>query len=356
MRTDIYYWKCDSLASPTERPGAYFATRYDQPGLTEQVAAACADALGSAPTAVTPLRAEGNHLAFAVKHDGRRLLFRADDGLGDDDYLLAESAAMSLAADAGLPVPRVLHTDIGRRACPWRFHLVEFRADARLDRLDRAGTLDRSAIARALGEHLRRLHSVALPGYGFLDTDHLAATGEPRGLHPTYARYFHQRLDEHLGYLLRHALLTAAEGHRVTAVVQAAAPLLDLAGGVLVHRDLALWNVLGTPTSVTAIIDWDDAVSGDPADDLGMLWCFHDAAFMDTLLTAYGPLTAACHARVGLHWLRNMLWKTKLRHALGYFEQSAEFFLNTPGTRGSLREHTLATLRAALDRAAGDLL
>jgi len=49
--------------------------------------------------------------------------------------------------------------------------------------------------------------------------------------------------------------------------------------------------------------------------------------------------------------MRNMLWKAKLRHALGYFDKADDFFLNTPGGGGSLRDVTVAKLRAALTRA-----
>jgi hypothetical protein len=115
---------------------------------------------------------------------------------------------------------------------------------------------------------------------------------------------------------------------------------------------MALWNVLGTPGRVSAIIDWDDAVSGDPADDLGVLQCFYDNAFMSAVLDGYGNGTGPSDdfiCRMWLHTLRNMLWKTKLRHALGYFDKGRDFFLNTPGVRGSLKDHTLRLLQNALN-------
>jgi len=358
LREDIYYWKCDNPTSLEEKQASYFRSKYDQPELANLVQAACTQALGSAPDTVTALRVDGNHLAFSVACGGRSLLFRADDGAGDDDYLLAEGALMALARGAGVPVPEVFCTDVSRRYCPWRFHLVAFCGDPSLNHLERDGQLDTAAIATDLGRLLRRLHRVQLDGFGFINTALLAADGTVRGLDRCYADYFGKRLDDHLGYLAHHGLLSSEDNGRVVAAFAASAPLLELSGGVLVHRDAAYWNLLGTPRRITALVDWDDAVSGDPTDDLGMLSCFHDDAFMDRLLAAYldgAPPPAAFRARIGLHWLRNMLWKAKLRHALGYFEQGREFFLNAPGADGTLRERTLAGLHRALNRLEAEL-
>jgi aminoglycoside phosphotransferase (APT) family kinase protein len=206
-------------------------------------------------------------------------------------------------------------------------------------------------VALQLGQYLRRLHSVPLAGFGFMDTDRLARTGELHGLDISYPDYFHKRFDDHLGYLRQHELLTADDAAEVCRQFARHRPRLQLAQGFLVHRDMAFWNVLGTPDRITAIIDWDDAVSGDPADDLGILGCFYDDAFMDRVLHGYwGTATVPddFRCRVWLHTLRNMLWKTQIRHNLGYFDKGGDFFLNTPGVKRSLREHTLDILHTAL--------
>ncbi len=352
MREQIYYWKADNPQSRATRKESYFQTKYDRAGLGEVVAQACAAVFGEPPEAVEPVRADGNHLGFTVTHGGQRYFFRADDGSGDDDYLLAESRLMALAAEHGVPVPRVHHTDVSRTHCPWRFQILEFRDEPCLNHYHRDGSLDLAAVGRQLGQLLRRLHAVPLDGFGFVDTDHLAATDAVRGLDRTYSAYFHKRLDEHLGYVREHGLLTPAEAATAADLLRRHAPRLTRAQGVLVHRDLALWNVLGTPHRITAIIDWDDAVSGDPADDFGILRCFYDDAFLAAVGRGYWgeePEPADFAPRVWLHQLRNLLWKAMLRHQLGYFDQGPDFFLNTPAG-GSLREQTLAKLHEALDR------
>lgn len=349
MRTDIYYWKCDAPASAEAKRSAFFQDKYDRPGLAAQVADAVRAALGEAPRTVTPLRVDGNHFAFRITVGDRDLFFRAADG--DDDYMLAESCLMELAADAGVPAPRIFHTDVDGRTAPFRFQIMERCSGTSLADLQREDRLDERAIGEDLGRLLRRLHGVALDGFGFLDTDELRRTGRPRGLHRRYADYVTTRLDDHLGYLEAHELLSRREAGAVRDVLRGAAPLLARTRGALVHRDPAFWNLLGTPQRITGLVDWDDAVSGDPADDLGMLHCFHDAPFLDAVRRGYWAGAAEpddFRQRVHLHMLRNMLWKTVIRHSLGYFDKGDDFFLNRPGATGSLRDRTLATLRGAL--------
>ncbi len=356
MRHDIYYWKCDSPHSLDERQQSFFKEKYDQPYLADAVRKACADAFGHGPDELAPLRVDGNHVNFSFEVDGRSYLFRGDDGTGDDDYMLAESRLMALASTAGVPVPRVHHTDVSQKACPLRFQIMELCPHPNLNAHDRQGILDRPAIARQLGGILRRLHALPVDGFGFVDTDLLRDTGLLRGLHARYADYFNTRLDEHLGYLLEHRLLAEPDVRQIRQVFTDHAPLLDRPQAVLVHRDIALWNLLGTPDRIAAVIDWDDAVGGDPADDFGILRCFYDDSFIDQAMAGYTDAGAAplpgpnFDRRVWMHTLRNMLWKTKIRHALGYFDKDSDFFLNAHNGGQSLRQRTLDKLHEALIR------
>lgn len=350
-RDSIYYWKCDSPQSDREKRQSFFQDKYDRPELAGSVRAACRSVFGSDPDALRPLRVDGNHVNFVIGHGGTDYLFRADDGSGDDAYMLAESRLMELAAARGVPVPRVHHVDVSCTTAPFRFQLMDYVAAPSLNAHHRDGTLDTDAVAFQLGRVLCCLHGIALPGFGFIDVERLAREGTVCGLDSGYPAYFNRRLDEHLGYLVQHDLVSAAAAAEIRSLLERHAPRLVRRQGVLVHRDPALWNVLGTPDRVTAIIDWDDAVAGDPADDLGILACFYDEAFMNRVMAGYAGdtgLTDDFRCRMALHTLRNMLWKTKLRHALGYFEKGGDFFLNLPGVQEPLKTFTLHKLEQSM--------
>ncbi|MEY5010576.1 MAG: hypothetical protein RLZZ253_1715, partial [Verrucomicrobiota bacterium] len=129
--------------------------------------------------------------------------------------------------------------------------------------------------------------------------------------------------------------------------------LLDLSQGCLVHKDLALWNILGTRDEIAAFIDFDDSIAGDPMDDLSLLACFHDASFLESAFTGYAsirPLPADWLRRFWLHLLRNMIVKAVIRVGAGYFDRSEGFFLIPHGASGgTLREWTHARMNTALN-------
>lgn len=353
MRTDIYYWKCDSPLSPETKRRLYFKEKYARADLPAQIAGIVARWLNETPAAVTPFNSDGNHFAYVIAlADGRRFFFRGDEGMQQDDYLIAETRVLRDLREAGLPVPRVWFSGDGTAQCPIKFQILDCYGEKCLNEYYKAGTLDVRAVAAQLGEHLRRLHGLTYPGFGFFNTERIRRDGTLVGLDGTYTAYFHKRLDDHLGYLSDHDLLPAATIRDVRVAIERHEPLLALRQGVLVHRDMALWNVLGTPDRVTAIIDWDDCVVGDPADDLGIIACFHDEEFMVPLLDRYSGgrgVTPEFAVRIRLHTLRNMLWKTVIRDYMGYFDKDASFFLNNRGDGRSLRDVTLGRLQSALE-------
>lgn len=350
MRHGIYYWKCDCPRPAGERAAAFTAGKYHAGGIEQAVQDGCRQVLGSAPTAIAPLHCAGDHFAYRVACAGQDLLFRAAADATGDDYMLAEQALVAAAGRAGVPVPRILHT-CAEAGAPLRWQLMAFAAGDSWRDLHQTGRLDLPVVAAALGRLLRRLHAVPIDGFGFIDTAHLRATGAVRGLCRSYRDYVTCRLGDHLAYAAGHGLLDHPAAERAGALLARHAGLFARPAAVLVHRDPALWNLIGTPTAITALIDWDDAVGGDPADDLSILRCLHGRAVTDAVEAAYHAGAAAepaFEARIRLHTLRNLLWKAQLRHQLGYFAAGAGHFIAalTPGL--TLEQATRAKLAEAL--------
>ncbi len=351
MRDTIYYWKCDSPLPPEEKRRLFFQDKYSSESFL-RLATRCVELwLGEPPASITGANCDGNHFAFIVTlKSGGKAFLRGDEGSGDD-YMIAETAAMSLAARQGIPTPKTLFSSVGDNELGVNFQILEWVDRRPLDKFHKDGSLKLEQIAGQLGAYLKQLHTIQLDGFGFLDTSALRKGGPVRGLLNSYADYFHTKLDEHLSHLEACAFLTPLEIADIRFIIKDCADALIIERGSLTHRDAALWNVLGTPSDIEAIIDWDDCVCGMPADDLGMLLCLYNTDFTQPLLRAYtnGAEPAPAFMRqVWLHMLRNMLWKAKLRESLGYFNRGANFFINMPGESASLKETTLAKIRSAI--------
>lgn len=345
-RRDIYYWKCD-------RPAAFHGTqerRAPAPELATQLREALADFFGAKVPELVPGAGQGNHLTWNARVDGVALFIRVEDGPEGDDRLALESAILDRVRAAGVPTSRVHGCDATRRRVPFAWQALEHIPHPDLNHWHKDGSLEVARVAFDIGAAVARWQQIQPAGYGPLETarpdDHGSA------FHSRYADYFHLRLDEHLAFLVARGFLTAAQRSAIAAEIAAHRALLTLERGCFVHKDLALWNILVSAGHIAAFIDFDDAISGDPLDDLSLLACFHDAAFLRAAFAGYTsvrPLPADHLRRFWLHLLRNMIVKSVTRVGAGYFDRDDAFFLIPRGSSGSsLREFTLARLDLAL--------
>jgi aminoglycoside phosphotransferase (APT) family kinase protein len=347
-RTDIYYWKCDRAAAFHGTDGASAVTAADvQSALETRFPGAVAD--------VAPTGGQGNHRTFRARLDGREAFIRVEDGAEQDDYFAVENAAVEAAAALDVPVARCLAYDCSRRDFPFAWQALEYLPYPDLNAHFKAGTLDWTGIAPAIGRAVARWQEVRPDGFGLFSAAQAQSTGELHGLHATYEAYYRLNLDRHLRDLVSEEFLDEKFAARIRAAVDARTDLLALKRGVLVHKDLALWNILGTPDEAKAFIDWDDCIAGDPMDDLSLMGCFHGFDVLGPMLDGYRdvrPLPSDAAPRFWLGLLRNMIFKAVIRVGAGYFRRTDGFFLIGAGQGGG---DLAATTRAKLELALAGL-
>ena len=347
-RSSIYYWKCD-------RPAAFHGTDENvRRGASEhQLAGVLQERFPGKPVALRPAAGQGNHITWLAKGDGTELFVRIEDGPERDDYIEVESRVLAEVRALGVPAPRVLGVDASRRRVPFAWQLLENIPHPDLNQLHKEGRLDVARVAGDIGAAVARWQAIQPPGFGPFDPDILRRENRLQGFHRRYADYFFLHLDRHLQFLVEHGFLPAHEANAMKAEIERHRGLLALEQGCLVHKDLALWNILGTEQEIVAFIDWDDAICGDTMDDLSLLGCFYDGNVLGRALQGYAgvrPLPADYRRRFWLHLLRNMIVKSVIRVGAGYFERTDRFFLiGTSGTGADLKVFTRQRLAAALN-------
>lgn len=340
-RHDIYYWKCD-------RPAAFHGTE-ERTAPRDETAARLTDELRrhfhTASVDLEPAPGQGNHLTWIARVADSRMFLRVETGPEEDAHLAIESALLDHVRATGVPTPRVLGCDASRSRVPFAWQALEFMPHPDLNHWYKQGTLHTHRVACEIGAAIARWQSFAFPGFGPPDAS-------LRGCHATYAEYYHLRLEEHLAFLVGRGFLQEAERAAILAEIARNHSFLALTAGYLVHKDLALWNILGSESHIAAFIDFDDAISGDPMDDLSLLGCFHDAAFVQRTFEGYQtlrPLPSDHLRRFWMHLLRNMIVKAVIRVGAGYFQRSDSFFLIPAGSTGqNLRAFTHSRLALAL--------
>lgn len=350
-RDTIYYWKCD-------RPSAFHGLAEE--GLSDELRRShtrllereLRAQLWPGGVSLEPIETPGNHLLWkAVSAEGA-FLIRVEDGPERDGYQAIESHLLDRVREAGVPTPLVAGADASRQRVPFAWQAIEWIPHRDLQHWHARGEADLSALMPAIGEAIARWQSVPVAGFGPFRADAFAGSGGLRGFHREYPDYYHLQLERHLGLLVDSTFLTAAESARIENAVRSHQSCLDLPESCLVHKDLAFWNILGTRDRIAAFIDFDDAVAGDPLDDLSLLACFHPRETVDLAIQGYRavrPLPEDWEPRLHLHTLRNLIVKAVIRVGAGYFDRDESFFLIGNGSNGTnFREETKRRLLEAL--------
>ena len=298
-----------------------------------------------------PAHGQGNHITFIAKYADSDYFVRLENGPERDNYMAVESHIMELVRAQGLPCPEIYLTDVSRTAVPFAIQVMERIRKPDLNQHATAGDLAVLPIASAIGKYIARWQAITPAGFGLFDVDVLMDEQRLQGYHPRYVDYYMLNLDHHLEFLVKADFLARAQRERIWAAVREHESLLNLDRGCLVHKDLAFWNVLGDGDQIAAFIDWDDAISGDPVDDLSLLACFHPADVVAAAIDGYREITALPNdftPRFWLHLLRNMLFKAVIRVRGNYFDMPSDFFMNNGGTN-RLRQLTLDRIQSACE-------
>lgn len=271
------------------------------------------------------------HRLFEVRDGPPRpslLRVAALAGPASCDLMELEAAVTAVLRREGLPVPLCEFRCIGRPISPRGAHLVERAVGTGLTEWDG----DEPRMLEALGwvsRFLRRLHRIAGKGFGPLSLEAFRNTGAGTGtsfagVHARWEDYVFLRLDEHVAACRSQGALTAEEAHKVGRLFEESRTDLRKQPAGLLHGDPGSHNFMVDEFGIRAVIDWEDALLGDPLFDLASLCTFHPERRHAAILSAYGAnLTPGSGAwtRFWLYFLRLALAKTVHRHRFGYADR-----------------------------------
>jgi fructosamine-3-kinase len=338
-REGVYYWKCD-------RPNAFFALEM-QKDKTDKVYSEVKHLverfLGNSHFSLQTAGGQGNHLTFKVVSDAKQYFIRVENGPEKDDYMEVEAALCTMVRQKNIPTPIIYEVDSSRSYYPFAYQIMEYIDYSDLNQLYKKNRLDIRVIMRYLGRYIAQWQDIRTEGFGFFDAALLRKGGCLKGLCNTYSDYYMLNLDRHLNFLVQNRFITQSKSGSILDMVSHHSSLLGIDQGCLVHKDVALWNLLGNTREIKSVIDWDDAISGDPTDDLALIACFHNGNEIKALLDGYREykvLPDNFEQRFWLHLLRNIIFKAVIRVGADYFNRTNSFFLI--GTDGNaLRRFTL---------------
>jgi aminoglycoside phosphotransferase (APT) family kinase protein len=249
----------------------------------------------------------GNQV-FRVRREGPLAFLKLADGPG----LRREVAVLEVLRPLGVPVPLIEAADpsgeLAGVACVLLREVDGDPADCSSPEFTQAGQV------------LRQVHGVTLMGHGLL-------TASPEGLqgeHRAWADAITERTGD-LGRIADSGLVDAGLLDQAAAAVRGRQGLLaDADSGHLLHGDFTPRHVFARNGRIAGIIDWGDAICGDPLYDLGRV--LHSAvlerdddvnyglAAVDRLLGTYGNAP----------WLQRDLTEPMLVYAVAFILSSMQ--------------------------------
>ncbi len=249
--------------------------------------------------------ADGRTIVLRIAPPRDKPLLKCEAGL-----LEREIHFMRALENHHLPMPKLLCADLSKRVIDRNYLIAEFcPGHNAFYRINQLTTREQDAVFGELGRYARRIHSIGNKAGWF---------GAPAPL---------KHFSKWSGFIRWHALTLEKELHNhpylalpkhisVSTILDAMTDVLDeIKTPRLIHGDLWLRNILiarrnGT-YGITAIVDWDRCVWGDPYFE----WILHGLELRPTFWKAYGALKADRRS----HEKRNLLYK-----ALGCLQASLE--------------------------------
>jgi Ser/Thr protein kinase RdoA (MazF antagonist) len=325
LRRKIFYPKTDLMA-PDETLRAIKSRSAEELGITNEILARVgAHWLGEKPT-VAPLAEQGTfHRLFRLTlPDGRRFVMRinAANNLYRDFSMYQDLWLSERMGHVG--APRVRAVDISYSRRQFEYEIFDEARGESLTRLD-----DSDAILgplRLLGAAAARIHLQRFRGFGWFTLRPLHWAREVadvalRGSDARWGDYLERNFERHANVCRRIGAITGEEQRRILALFTQHARLWDDAPSALLHGDLGNHNVFTDGQRITAIIDWEDCLVGDPVYDIAFWATFHPEPRHAVFLEGYRQvveLPADFWLRFWLYFLRVSLAKTVHRHRFGY--------------------------------------
>lgn len=174
-----------------------------------------------------------------------------------------------------------------------------------------------------LGKTLAQVHHIKVNGYGPLVSDLSLEPNSYIGLRKSWKEYLYTQLDVHIKYCYDKKIIDLNQSDMIGEIFLTHEKVFDIAQPCLLHGDLGNQNIfIQQDTDAVVLIDWGDALSGDPVFDIAMWGSFignHEK--LNFLLEGYQSLSNLhidFKLRYWLYYLRIMLAKTVHRHRFNY--------------------------------------
>jgi len=295
-RHNVFYWQTDRAITPQEA-GAIWADRHSYFSDQDIIEAVNAELADDKLVSLEPLDTEAqtslgniNSVRVGALASGKGVVIRCHPRGVRNGYFYVEALVAQKALDIGLPAYRTLAIHDMQSADDFSFQVCEKVEGVSMAFWVRDHAEDEAKLTFDIGVKMARLHKIQVDGFGPFDNAK-AKQGVLAGLHPTYAKAVRAGLAFNLEELVKREILTQVQADAVDKLLQEDNPLLACKQAVLIHNDMADWNVVTNGKEIVGLLDWDESVAGDPVTDIACWSTFFPPERLNGMLKGYWSAT-----------------------------------------------------------------
>jgi Ser/Thr protein kinase RdoA (MazF antagonist) len=323
-RRSIFYAKTD-MPLPAEAFAA--GDHEDSAEIRQMLAQVCAKLFRDRLRSIAPLSDQGTfHRLFRAQlHDGNSAVVRVNrlSAWRRGFAMHLDAWVTQFLQQAGLPAVMVHELDTSRQLYAYDYQIMEEASGTSLKAFDHDEPHMRGLLFE-LGQTAARLHGIEAQKFGLVDLRPVVLTRNGfsgvLGMFDAWRDYVCLNLEKHTKLCQEIGAISPHQAERTLAAFSALDTLLADVTPVLLHGDLGNHNVFTDGKTITALIDWEDCLAGDPVFDIAFWATFHPERRHDVFLEGYRgvrDLPDDFELRFWLYFLRTALSKTVLRHRFG---------------------------------------
>lgn len=278
---------------------------------TKQIRSVVNSRIEKQAVSIEPLDRSTLHHVFRIRTAKQSYILRAraSKTIQATEFLVDQWAYQTIGSK-GLPSLKVHAADIQRNIVPFDYELM---GEAPGKWLYKYKSHPPQSTLEDLGRLAARYHRIRLKGFGLIDID---ANGKVKGRYNSWSEYLLLNASGHINILLQRNVITDVMAKDIRRAFKNTRALQVTP--VLLHGDLANHNVFTDGKRVTALIDWEDVLSGDPLYDIAYYktGCFNNPDWFDAFIKGYRreqSLPANFEKILWLYYLRISVMKAVIR-------------------------------------------
>ncbi len=227
-------------------------------------------------------------MIYLMRQEGREYLIKSSAYLGLPDAVFLNHFLMQSMAEhhpaISVPQSRLLFLESGEP-----IQVMEKMSGKILRQTfnENPPVVYREQIMRKLAITLASIHAIRGNQFGPISLSELVEKREKTGFHKTCYDYLLLNFERHLDCCIRQFRITKQMAIDILKLFETHQDLFKSSQTVLLHSDFVKNNLLIHQTGIISVLDWEDAIVGDPLLELASLSLAYVATDFNVLFRAY---------------------------------------------------------------------